>query len=124
MNERGVVLARIDEATKAFSTSLSHQPDLTVARANLRLALAAKGRYTDAIAGTARKQLPQVLNNIGYVAMVLGDFESADVFFNRAIDESPIYYDTAQENLERLQSLVDKPADQRPVRGVGRSLGN
>ena len=115
---------RIDEATEAFSTSLSFEPNLTVAKANLRLALAAKGRYTDAIAGTDRKTLPQVLNNIGYVAMVLGDFESADVFFNRAIDESPIYYDTAQENLARLQSLVDKPADQRPRRSVGRSLGN
>lgn len=115
---------RVDEATEEFTTSLSYAPTLAVARANLRLALAAKGRYTDAVAGVDRASLPQVLNNIGFVAMVLGDYESADIFFNRAIAESPVYYDMAEENLKRLQALVDQPADQRPTRGLGRSLVN
>lgn len=110
---------RVDEAVAAFATSLSHEPDLEVAQTNLRLALAAKGRYTDAIAGTDRVHLPQVLNNIGYVAMSRGDFESADIFFNRAIDESPVYYDTAEENLERLQNLVGKQAPERRVQSIG-----
>lgn len=110
---------RVDEAVAAFASSLSHEPDLEVAQSNLRLALAAKGRYTDAIAGTDRAHLPQVLNNIGYVAMSRGDFESADIFFNRAIDESPVYYDTAEENLERLQTLVGKPVDERRIQSIG-----
>ncbi len=116
---------RIDEATEAFTASLSYNPDLAITRSNLRLALAAKGRYAAAIAGAEREDLPRVLNNIGYVAMLLGDFDSADTFFNRAIDESPVYYDAAVQNLERLQTLVDKPADERPVsRVIGRSIGN
>lgn len=115
---------RVEEATEEFTTSLSYAPKLAVARANLRLALAAKGRYTDAVAGVDRANLPQVLNNIGFVAMVLGDYESAEIFFNRAIAESPVYYDTAQENLKRLQALVEQPADQRPTRTIGRSLVN
>lgn len=110
---------RVDEATTAFSASLTYEPDLAVARSNLRLALAAKGRYTDAIAGTDRAGLPQVLNNIGYVAMLSGDYESANIFLNRAIDESPVYYDTAEENLERLQSLADTPLGERRVQSIG-----
>ena len=110
---------RVDEAVTALSESLVFEPKLAVARSNLRLALAAKGRYTDAIAGTDRAKLPQVLNNIGYVAMLSGDFESADIFLHRAIDESPVYYDTAEENLERLQTLVDKPLGERRLQRIG-----
>lgn len=110
---------RVDEAATAFTTSLSYEPNRIVVRSNLRLALAAKGRYTDAIAGTERSGLPQVLNNIGYVAMLRGDYESADVFLNRAIDESPVFYDTAEQNLERLKTLVDKPIGERRLRSIG-----
>jgi Flp pilus assembly protein TadD len=81
--------------------------------------LAASGRYTDAIAGIDKAHLPVVLNNIGYVAMSRGDFESADIFFNRAIDESPVYYDTAEENLERLHTLVGKPTNERRMQSIG-----
>lgn len=110
---------RIDEATEAFTTSIAHEPDLEIAVSNLRLALAAKGRYSDAAAGTNRTNLPQVLNNIGYMAMARGDYESAGVFFQRAIDESPVYYDTAEENLERLKTLTGEPIDERPIRSIG-----
>jgi len=110
---------RVDEAATAFTTSLTYEPNRKVVRSNLRLALAAKGRYTDAIAGTERSGLPQVLNNIGYVAMLRGDYESADVFLHRAIDESPVFYDTAEQNLERLQTLVDKPIGERRLRSIG-----
>lgn len=110
---------RVEEATTAFSNSLSHEPSLDVARSNLRLALAAKGRYTDAVAGIDKAGLPLVLNNIGYVAMLRGDYESADIFFHRAIAESPVYYDTAEQNLERLKTLINKPINERTIRGLG-----
>lgn len=110
---------RVDEAATAFTTSLTYEPNRKVVRSNLRLALAAKGRYTDAIAGTERSGLPQVLNNIGYVAMLRGDYDAADVFLHRAIDESPVFYDTAEQNLERLQTLVDKPIGERRLRSIG-----
>lgn len=110
---------RLDEATKAFTTSISIEPNLATAVSNLRLALAAKGRYIDAAAGTDRADLPRVLNNIGYVAMVRGEYESAGIFFQRAIDESPVYYDTAEENLERLKTLTGKPIDERLIRNIG-----
>lgn len=110
---------RLDEATSAFTTSISYEPNLAIAISNLRLALAAKGRYTAAAAGVDRAGLPQVLNNIGYVAMLRGDYESAGVFFQRAIDESPVYYDTAEKNLERLKTLSGKPLGERPIRSIG-----
>lgn len=110
---------RLDEATSAFTTSISYEPDLAIAVSNLRLTLAAKGRYTDAAAGVDREGLPQVLNNIGYVAMLRGDYESAGIFFQRAIDESPVYYDTAEKNLERLKTLSGKPIGERPIGSIG-----
>lgn len=110
---------RVEEAVEALTESLSHDPGLEIARSNLRIALAAQGRYTAAAAGSDRTTLPQVLNNIGFVAMQLGDYETAEVFFTRAIAESPVYYDTAQENLQRLRTITGDQQEQRPVRSQG-----
>lgn len=98
---------RVEEATRAFLTALRRQPDLKAAQANLRLALAWEGRYVDALAGVGMAQLPEVLNNLGYVAMVKGDLPVAEAYFTRAIEASPSYYRIAAENLIRLKAMRD-----------------
>ena len=96
---------KADAAAGEFGEALSHDADLDVARQNLRLALAAKGRYVSALAGAQKRELPKVLNNIGYMAMLRGDYAAAETYFNRAIAESPTYYDAAVQNLDRLKLL-------------------
>ncbi|MCK5189685.1 MAG: hypothetical protein KAR12_06480, partial [Methylococcales bacterium] len=44
-------------------------------------------------------------NNIGYVCMLNGQYDSADIYFRKAIKGSPYYYPEAQKNLAALQDL-------------------
>lgn len=96
-----------EEAARMFLAALRRQPDLKAAQANLRLALAWQGRYVDALAGVGLAQLPEVMNNLGYVAMMKGEFEVAEAYFTRAIEASPSYYRTAADNLLRLRAMRD-----------------
>lgn len=61
----------------------------------------------DALAGVGMAQLPEVLNNLGYVAMVKGDLPVAEAYFTRAIEASPSYYRIAAENLICLKAMRD-----------------
>jgi Flp pilus assembly protein TadD len=42
-------------------------------------------------------------NDVGYIAMVSGDYQVADQMFAEAIRLSPRYYQTANENLAELR---------------------
>lgn len=46
-----------------------------------------------------------VLNNIGYVAILRGDYDVADAYLNQAIAASPSYFTQAQRNLQYLESI-------------------
>lgn len=96
---------RPEEAEAAFNQALTLSPGLDVARSNLRLALAAQGRYTAALSGTRREDLATVLNNVGYLAMIRGDYDAAQTYLSRAVDASPRYFPAAHENLDRLSVL-------------------
>ncbi|MES9885101.1 MAG: tetratricopeptide repeat protein [Sedimenticola sp.] len=50
------------------------------------------------------------LNNVGYIAMKLGDHPLAGIYFERALKVSPTYYRPAAKNLKRLESLINAPA--------------
>lgn len=94
-----------DEAARLFLAALRQQPDLAAARGNLRLALAWQGRYVEAMAGVGTAQLPTVLNNLGFVAMMRGELDVAEAYFTRAIEASPSYYHLAANNLLRLKAM-------------------
>lgn len=98
---------RYAEAVQELERALEEDPDLGVAQTNLRLALAFQGRYAEALAGVPREELPRVLNNIGYVATILGEYERAKTFFQRALEASPSFYEPAWRNLQYLGSLQD-----------------
>jgi Flp pilus assembly protein TadD len=44
-------------------------------------------------------------NNIGYICMLNGQYDVAEEYLRRAIDESPVYFPKAQDNLKTLSTL-------------------
>ena len=94
-----------DGAAAMFVRALEASPDLAAAETNLRLALALGGRYEEAVAGVAAKDLPDALNNAGYAALLRGEYANARMLFLRAIDASPGFYEPARSNLRFLDSV-------------------
>jgi len=91
-------------AIELLRTALALDPRSETIQNNLRLAIAANGKYDDAIKATSREQLPVVLNNVGYVAMQRGDLTAAEGYFARAMETSTSYASVAAKNLEQLKS--------------------
>jgi Flp pilus assembly protein TadD len=96
-------------AVETLRKALEMEPGNEVIQSNLRIALAAQGRYQEALAATARKKLPSVLNNLGYVAMMRGDYDVAGGYLARALEASPSYNETAANNLLQLKALASAP---------------
>ena len=48
-------------------------------------------------------------NNIGYLCLLTGQYDVADEYLRRAINESPVYFPKAQENLKTLLKLNASP---------------
>jgi Flp pilus assembly protein TadD len=102
-------------AAETLKKALQMEPGNEVIQGNLRIALAAQGRYAEALAATARKKLPAVLNNLGYVAMMRGDYDAAGGYLARALEASPSYNETAANNLVQLKALASaSPAPGKP----------
>lgn len=96
---------RFSEAVTEFRTAVKLEPGLEPLRANLRIALASQGNYVEALAGVPKRGLPDALNDVGYVAMMRGDYDNASAYFLRAMEISPTYHAMAARNLESLESL-------------------
>ena len=101
---------RYAEAATAFETAIAKDPAMETARSNLRIALAWQDRYDEALAGLQSAERADALNNIGYVAMLRGQYPQAQRFFTQAMEASPTYHHGAAENLEALK-LVAKSKD-------------
>lgn len=109
-NNKGFSLllqGRYDEASRHLMKALELQPRLATVQANLRLALAWQGRYVDAAQGLDRGDIPRVLNNIGYVALLRGDYERSEALLTRAMESSPSYFELASRNLETLRAMKE-----------------
>ncbi|MEJ1297173.1 MAG: tetratricopeptide repeat protein [Candidatus Sedimenticola sp. (ex Thyasira tokunagai)] len=94
------------ESEQQFRRGLQIAPDHQRLRNNLGITLAWQRRYDDGI-----KEIEHILpaaaalNNVGYIAMQLGDYELAAGYFEQALKVSPTYYLPAAKNLRRLQSM-------------------
>ena len=107
-NNRGsskLMQRRYSDALVDFRAALKLDPNIAVSRMNIRLALAWLGRYVEAIAGATKPELPSVLNNVGYVAMIKGEYAAAEAYFARAMVLSPSFHDIAATNLKKLEAL-------------------
>ena len=112
LNNQGMSLLlqqRFGDAAGKFATALKLDPHLATARTNLRLALAWQGRYDEAAAGASQNELGDVLNNVGYVAMMRRDYDQAQSYLVRATEASPTYNKLAWDNLKKLEQLSGRP---------------
>lgn len=95
---------RYEEAIAQFQASLAVKPDAKV-RGNLRFAYAMKGEYLTALAGVSKENMADALNNVGYAAMLRGDYDAAEAYLTRAIEASVTHHRTAADNLQLLKDL-------------------
>lgn len=102
-------------AEQSFAKALAMDPNLDEAGANRRLAQAWQGRYDEALQGVNNEMLPELLNDVGYVAMLRGELAMAESLFLRAIASSPTYHDVAYRNLEEIERLKSTGATATPA---------
>jgi Flp pilus assembly protein TadD len=101
---------RYPEAVQAFERALAADPTMEMTRTNLRIALAWQGQYDEALVGAQAARRADALNNIGYVAMLRGDNQTAQKYFSQALELSPTYHERAARNLETLKVLLKSRA--------------
>lgn len=109
-NNRGfsrLMQKRLDEATDDFNRALRLDPDFEVAKENLRLALAWKGKYVHAMSGASERDMARILNNIGFIALLRGDYDNAEAYLLRAMEADPSYNEIASRNLAYLKQVRD-----------------
>lgn len=100
-----VLQGRFDDGIEQLDKALRLDPDLEPARRNLRLAFAWKGKYVHAMAGAQKDDIGQILNNVGFVALLRGDYTNAESYLLRAIDLDRGFNDSASRNLAYLKDL-------------------
>jgi Flp pilus assembly protein TadD len=107
-NNRGfsmLMQRRLEEAVADFNRVLQMDPDFEVARENLRLALAWQGKYIHAMAGAPEADMARILNNVGFIALMRGDYGNAEAYLLRAMEADPAYNATAARNLTYLKQV-------------------
>ncbi len=96
---------RLEEAVADFNSALRMDAEFEVARENLRLALAWQGKYVRAMAGASNRDMARILNNIGFIALMRGDYGNAESYLLRAMEADPSYNETAARNLSYLEQV-------------------
>lgn len=98
-----IMQERYEDAVEALTAAVRLDRSNAQARSNLRFAYALQGRYLEAMAGVTREELPDVLNNVGYAAMLKADFDAAEAYLTRALEVSPRHHAEAERNLDLLR---------------------
>lgn len=101
---------RLDEAIDSLQTAFRLDPSSEQIKTNLRLAYARKGQYVRALSGSKENEKATNLNNVGYMALLRGDYDEAEVYFIQAMEADPRYNETAALNLDYLRTLRDLEA--------------
>ena len=107
-NNRGfsmLMQKRLKEAVADFNRAMRINPEFEIARENLRLALAWQGKYVHAMAGASDRDMARILNNIGFIAVMRGDYGNAEAYLLRAMEADPRYNETAARNLTYLKQI-------------------
>ena len=94
-------------ATNWFDAAIQAEPSYEPAVRNLGLLYARQGWYAEAV--TTFKRVaddPEAYNDVGYLAMRNGDYDEASKLLADAIRLSPVYYEIAYENLERVREAM------------------
>jgi Flp pilus assembly protein TadD len=91
------------EAIGEFRKALALEPSNLTVQTNLRLALAASGDYEAALRSAPHEQMPNLLNDVGYIALRRGDYAAAQRYLTGAMDASGTYSTVAARNLDLLK---------------------
>ena len=111
LNNRGfsyLCQNKLAQAIPDFVKALQKKPDLAAARNNLRLAISMEGQYDRAMEGVNGADRAAVLNNVGYAALLRGDYAKAQSLFEQAIKARGKYYAVASDNLKMAQEMATK----------------
>lgn len=101
------------EAESAYKRGIGYEPGYHPLWRNYGLLLARMGRYEEAISAFEQvEKRAEASNDVGYICLVEGKLDEAEQFFRSAIEQSPAHYETAWENLNRVQQI-------RRLRGLG-----
>lgn len=114
-NNRGfsrLLQHRFDEAVEDLTKALELDPDLETTRVNLRLVLSWRGRYSRAMLGVSKKETGKALNNVGFIALLRGDYSTAESYFLRAMESDASFNKAAWRNLEYLRHLIEIETDE------------
>ncbi len=103
-------------AAKNFNRALKLDSKFAIARTNLRLALSWLGKYDEAVLGVSKRELPSALNDVGYIAMLRGDYATAEALLARALETSPRFHEKAWRNLKYIESVRESNMRSRPPR--------
>ena len=90
-------------AINEFRKALALEPNNLTVQTNLRLALAASGDYEAALRSAPSEQMPNLLNDVGYIALRRGDYAAAERYLTGAMDASGSYSAVAARNLDLLK---------------------
>jgi len=103
------LLKDFDQAARDLYAATQLDPDHERAWANLALVYAQKGWYADAVHALAKvAEEASAYNDIGYVAFQRGDLEASAELLAEALRLSPVYFQTAQNNLEAVRARMSR----------------
>lgn len=106
-----------DAAREAYLQALGFDAGYKAAWRNYGLLLARQGHYEEALSAFEQVEpRAQASNDVGYICLVEGKLEQAELFFRSAIDQSPSHYEVAWQNLRRVEQI-------RRIRARGGDLG-
>lgn len=93
-------------ARQAYRQALSLDARYKPAWRNYGMLLARMGNYEEALSAFEQVEpRAEASNDVGYVCLIEGKLEQAEMFFRSAIDQSPSYYEVAWQNLKRVQQI-------------------
>lgn len=96
------------EAEAVLQRAVALQADFFRARNNYAIAIAWQKRYEEAVEVLAVDSPYEVAyNNVGYIAYLNNDLDSARFYLKKAITASPTYYPEAARNLEKVEKAMD-----------------
>jgi Flp pilus assembly protein TadD len=103
---------KLTEAASFYNKALQINPGFKKALYNSALLQARSSNYEQAYSAfTSVSSVAEANNNIGYIAMMNGDYPEANHYLQEAIKTAPEFYKKANDNLMRLEILENNNPD-------------
>ena len=94
------------EARQAYQQALVFDHSYKPAWRNYGMLLARMGSYEEALSAFEEVETrAEASNDVGYICLIEGNLEQAELFFRSAIEQSPSHYDVAWQNLNRVEQI-------------------